>query len=203
MRGRAGAARLSRAAVRFASSSGDAVTPASRNELSRPEQARMLRVDHAGEYGAVRIYQGQLAALGRTSERPKLEEMAEHEREHLRSFEQILPQRRVRPTALLPIWDVAGFALGALSGLAGINAAHRVTAAVEDVISNHYDKQAKEARFAGDTALAETFEKFRDDELEHKSTAEDSGALQSPVPRAVDAVVKRGCRYAIWASERM
>lgn len=173
------------------------------SQLTAAEVSSMLRVDHAGEYGAVRIYQGQLAALGQTNEQAKLQEMAEHEREHLRTFESMLPLRRVRPTALLPLWDAAGFALGAVSGLIGPNAAHRVTAAVEDVISAHYDEQATKARSAGEETLAQTFERFRDEELEHKNTAEDSGAFESPIPRAIDAVVKRGCRYAIWATERM
>lgn len=173
------------------------------SRLPTEKRQRMLRVDHAGEYGAVRIYEGQLAALGRTSEREKLEEMAEHEREHLRAFESMLPSERARPTLLLPAWHVAGFALGAGSGLLGKEASHRVTKAVEEVISDHYDRQAREASEEGDDYLSSLLARFRDDELEHRDTAEERGAHYSPFPSLIDALVKRGCKVAIWASERI
>ena len=102
---------------------------------------RMLRVDHAGEYGAVRIYEGQLAVLGRTAERETLEEMREHEVEHLRKFDELLPRFRTRPTALLPFWHVGGLALGAVPALFGKSAAYAVTVAVERNITEHYTEQ--------------------------------------------------------------
>ena len=102
---------------------------------------RMIRVDQAGEYGAVRIYEGQLSVLGKSASAPALEHMAEQERRHLDAFNKLIPERRVRPTALLPLWHVAGFALGAGTALLGEKAAHACTVAVEEVIDEHYAGQ--------------------------------------------------------------
>ena len=104
---------------------------------------RMLRVDHAGEYGAVRIYEGQLAVLGGTGERATLEEMREHEAAHLRKFDELLPRYRTRPTALLPLWHAGGLALGAVPALFGKEAAYAVTVAVEQNICEHYNDQVR------------------------------------------------------------
>lgn len=162
---------------------------------------RIVRVDHAGEYGAVRIYEGQLAVLGRSASGDAIREMAEKEREHLAKFDALVGERRVRPTALMPLWHVAGFALGAATALMGERAAMACTAAVEDVIEEHYADQA--AKLGDDEAeLRATIEQFRDDELEHRDTAIAHEAEQAPGYEALSAVVKRGSRLAIWLSER-
>lgn len=163
---------------------------------------RIVRVDHAGEYGAVRIYEGQLAVLGRTASAETIREMAEKEREHLEKFNGLVAGRRVRPTALMPLWHVAGFALGAATAMMGERAAMACTAAVEDVIEEHYANQA--AKLGDDEAeLRETIEKFRADEIEHRDTAIEHEAELAPAYEALSAVVKRGSRLAIWLSERI
>ena len=106
----------------------------------------ILRVDHAGEYGAVRIYRGQLAVLGRRRGGAVIREMAANEREHLETFRSLLPKRRVRPSALQPLWHVAGFALGAATAMLGPKAAMACTVAVEEVIDDHYARQVDGAR---------------------------------------------------------
>ncbi|MCW9034686.1 MAG: demethoxyubiquinone hydroxylase family protein [Rhodospirillales bacterium] len=165
---------------------------------------RMLRVDHAGEYGAVRIYKGQLAVLGKSKEAPVLKEMAEQERVHLETFDKLLADRDVRPTALMPLWHVAGFALGAGSALLGKNAAMACTVAVEEVIDEHYADQVEalvlEER---EPELQETFEKFRLEELEHRDLGIENGAKSSPVYTPLTTVVKTGSKLAIWLSERI
>ena len=112
---------------------------------------RMIRVDHAGEYGAVRIYEGQMAVLGETKSGPVIKHMAEQEEVHLATFNDLVADRRVRPTALLPLWHLAGFALGAGTALMGEKAAHACTVAVEEAIDEHYAAQieALDARIAG------------------------------------------------------
>ncbi len=164
--------------------------------------ARMIRVDHAGEYGAARIYDGQLAVLGRAAAAGEIQRMAEQEKSHLEAFDKLVVERRVRPTALSPLWHAAGFALGAASALMGERAAMACTVAVETVIGEHYAGQA--ARLGDDEAeLRETIEAFRDDELGHRDTALAEGAEDmagyEPFPRAV----KAGTRLAIWLSERV
>jgi ubiquinone biosynthesis monooxygenase Coq7 len=163
---------------------------------------RILRVDHAGEYGAVRIYEGQLRVLGRRPEAAVIREMAEKEREHLATFEALLPARRVRPTLLQPMWHVAGFALGAASALLGPKAAMACTVAVEEVIDAHY---ARQVRDLGDDEpeLKAICEQYRADELEHRDTGLAHGAEQAPGYRALSRVVKAGSRAAIWLSERI
>ncbi len=104
--------------------------------------ARMIRVDHAGEYGAARIYQGQLAVLGRSPSAPAIAKMAEQEKTHLANFDRLIVERGVRPTLLTPLWHAAGFALGAASALLGERAAMACTVAVEEVIGEHYADQA-------------------------------------------------------------
>ncbi len=166
------------------------------------EVARMIRVDHAGEYGAVRIYEGQLAVLGRTASAAVIREMAVQERQHLERFEKLVVERRVRPTALGPVWHVAGFALGAASALLGERAAMACTVAVEEVIDEHYRQQAERL---GDTepALKATIEEFRGDELEHRDTGLAHGAAEAPAHDLLTAAVKAGSRLAIWLSTRI
>ena len=168
-----------------------------------PEEAvkRMIRVDHAGEYGACRIYAGQLAVLGKSSAAAAIEHMAEQERRHLGVFEQLVGDRRVRPTALLPFWHVAGFALGAGTALLGEKAAMVCTVAVEDVIEEHYARQI-EALDGDEPELEKTFEEFRQEELEHRATGLAADAEQAPGYELLSGAIKRGSRLAIWLSER-
>src|SRR5689334_4129714 len=127
---------------------------------SEEELARMLRVNHAGEYGATRIYEGQLDVLGRHRAAGVIRQMAEAEKRHLARFEALLQQRRVRPTLLHPLWNVAGYALGAATALLGEQAAMACTVAVEEVIDEHYQAQAAKLD-ENDPALRETILSFR------------------------------------------
>ena len=154
------------------------------------------------EYGAVRIYRGQLAVLGKTGTGDVIREMADKEREHLETFDRMIGDRRVRPTALMPVWHAAGYALGAATAMMGEKAAMACTAAVEEVIDEHYAKQA--AALGDDEAeLRATIEQFRADELEHRDTALEHDAEQTPGYEVLSAVIKRGSRLAIWLSERI
>ena len=165
---------------------------------------RMIRVDHAGEYGAVRIYEGQRAVLGNTDLDPVLEEMADQEQHHLETFERLITERRVRPTALLPFWHVAGFVLGAGTALMGPKAAMACTVAVEEAIDEHYAGQIRELDADGtDPVLRDTCEKFRQEELEHKETALEHDAELAPGYRVMNKAIKRGSKIAIWLSERV
>ncbi len=164
--------------------------------------ARMIRVDHAGEYGARRIYDGQLAVLGKSGAAPAIREMAEAEQAHLDTFDALLVERRVRPTVLSPVWHVAGFALGAASALLGERAAMACTVAVEEVIEEHYADQV--GRLGEDeAALRQTLEEFGADEAHHRQTGLAHGAEQAPGYEALSVAVKRGTRLAIWLSERI
>jgi len=166
--------------------------------------ARMLRVDHAGEYGARRIYEGQLAVLGQSSVAPVIRKMWEQEVKHLDHFEKLLPGRRVRPTLLQPLWHVAGFALGAATALMGERAAMACTVAVEEVIDEHYAKQAESlSDEPAEAALRATIEDFRADELEHRDTGLAHEAELATGYEPLTAVIKQGSRLAIWLSERL
>ncbi|GAB5469543.1 MAG: demethoxyubiquinone hydroxylase family protein [Rhodospirillales bacterium] len=162
---------------------------------------RLVRVDHAGEYGARRIYEGQLAVLGRSPAAAKIKHMHEQEERHLAHFEEEIRQRRVRPTALFPVWHVAGFALGAATAMLGEKAAMACTVAVEEVIDEHYAHQAAEL---GDSEpeLKATIEAFRAEELEHRDTALEEGAESAPGYPLLSGAIKAGSRAAIWLSER-
>jgi ubiquinone biosynthesis monooxygenase Coq7 len=166
------------------------------------EIASMIRVDHAGEYGAVRIYDGQLAIIGRGRARDAIRHMAEQEQRHLAAFDALVRARRVRPTLFHPLWHVAGYALGAATALLGERAAMACTVAVEEVIDEHYRGQA-ECLGDADPALSETIEAFRADELAHRQTAIDHGAADAPGYELISAFVKTGSRLAIWLSERL
>ena len=162
----------------------------------------MIRVDHAGEYGAVRIYQGQLAVLGHTKAGETIREMAEQERKHLDSFDRLVADRRVRPTALQPLWHVAGFALGAATALLGPKAAMACTQAVEEVIDEHYAGQA--AKLGDDEAgLRGMIEEYRADEIAHRDRAVAEGAEQAPGHALLTEAIKAGSRLAIWLSTRI
>jgi 3-demethoxyubiquinol 3-hydroxylase len=163
---------------------------------------RILRVDHAGEYGAVRIYEGQLSVLGRSRAAPVIRKMAAKEREHLATFNEILPKRRVRPSLLQPLWHVAGYALGAATAALGPRAAMACTVAVEEVIDEHYGKQVA---LLGDDEkeLRELCDCYRKDEVEHGEEALAHGARRSAAFRPLTTVVKAGSRAAIWLAERI
>lgn len=174
-------------------------------DLDRRERmAQLLRVDHAGEYGARRIYEGQLAVLGHTEKGPLLRHMHEQEVEHLRAFEKMLPERRVRPTLLQPVWHFAGFALGAATALMGERAAMACTVAVEEVIDEHYAEQAEElADVPEEKELRDTIERFRQEELEHRDIGLAHEAEQAPAYELLSGVIKAGSRAAIWLSKRV
>ncbi len=164
--------------------------------------AAMIRVDHAGEYGAVRIYAGQRAVLRNGAAARAIDAMAAKEREHLATFEGLVAERRVRPTALLPLWHVAGFALGAATAMMGARAAMACTAAIEDVIEAHYADQA--ARLGDDEAeLRDTIETYRADEIAHRDEALAHDAEQAPGYEILTGAIKTGSRLAIWLSSRI
>jgi len=168
----------------------------------REDLTRMLRVDHAGEYGAKRIYAGQLAVLGRGAKGDLLRHMQEQEQVHLDTFGTLIAKRRVRPTAMLPLWHVAGFALGALTAALGEKAAMACTVAVEETIDEHY--QAQIDRLGDDEAeLRDTIETFRLEEVEHRDIGLDNGAEQAPAYRLLTGAIKLGCKLAIAVSERV
>jgi 3-demethoxyubiquinol 3-hydroxylase len=166
------------------------------------EIARMLRVDHAGEFGATRIYQGQLDVLGRGRGTGLVRQMAEGEQRHLARFDTLLRERHVRPTLLHPLWTVAGYALGAATALLGERAAMACTVAVEEVIDEHYRDQAERIGDA-DPALRDTILSFRDDEIAHRDIALAQGAEETPGYDLISVAVKTGSRIAIWLSTRL
>ncbi len=163
---------------------------------------RIIRVDHAGEYGAVRIYAGQLAVMGEGPAKDAVRRMARQEAEHLAAFDKLMVERRARPTALQPLWHVAGFALGAATALLGPRAAMACTVAVEEAIDEHYAAQAR-ALGEDERALRERIEAFRRDELEHRDTALAHEAEKAPAYPLLSAAIKAGSRLAIWLSERV
>ena len=163
---------------------------------------RILRVDHAGEYGAVRIYEGQLAVLGATGAGAVIRRMAAQEQRHLDAFNRILPQRKVRPTVLSPVWHVAGFALGAATALISEKAALACTDAVETEIDRHYSEQLAELG-DDDPELSADIEEFRAEELEHRDSARAAGATSAIGYPLLTAAIRAGCRVAIGLSKRV
>lgn len=174
-------------------------------DLSRRERIeRMLRVDQAGEYGAKRIYAGQLAVLGDSACGPEIRHMAEQEEKHLDYFNRTVGDRGVRPTLLQPLWHVGGFALGAATAMMGKEAAMACTVAVEEVIDEHYAAQREELAAEGiEEELQEKIEEFRLEELEHRDTGLAHDAEAAPGYEVLTAGVKRISRMAIWLAERV
>lgn len=166
----------------------------------------MIRVDHAGEFGAVHIYRGQRAVFDRIEGKAHtarlIADMEAGEQEHLRTFDRLIAERRVRPTLMAPLWRVAGFGLGAVTALMGEQAAHACTEAVEEVIEKHYGHQSDELEGV-DTELQYVVDKFRADEIAHKETSIDQGARHAPGYPMLSAVIKFGCRAAIRISEKI
>ena len=168
--------------------------------------AEILRVDHAGELGAVHIYRGQRAVFdaagGCEATATSLAEMESHEQAHLDAFDRLLITRGVRPTLLAPFWRVAGFALGAGTALLGEKAAHACTEAVETVIEAHYAGQIQELK-TREPELAAELSRFRDDELAHRDKAIEEGAHDAPGYGLLSAAIRAGCRIAIKVSEKV
>jgi len=175
--------------------------------LRRERRDEMLRVDHAGEYGAVAIYRGQLAVFERQHGKERivgqLKHMAAQEEEHLDAFDKMLAAGHVRPTALSPVWNAAGFALGAATALLGEKAAHACTEAVETVIEEHYGDQVSELTAAGEDELAAKMAKFQEEEVAHKDLAAAEGAHEAPGYPLLSAFIRTGCRIAIRISEKV
>ena len=163
----------------------------------------MIRVDHAGEYGATKIYDGQIAIFGKNSKLGKtIQHMADQEQEHIDKFNELILEHRVRPTALLPLWNIAGYALGASTALMGEKAAMACTVAVEKVIGEHYQEQLE---LLGDDHkdLKETISKFRDDELEHHDIGIEHDAENAPGYKIMSKVIELGCKTAIAISKKI
>jgi ubiquinone biosynthesis monooxygenase Coq7 len=166
---------------------------------------RMIRVDQAGEYGATRIYAGQLAVMGeRTHLSTEIRAMAAQEAEHLRRFNALMARRGTRPTALQPLWSAAGYALGAATALIGPEAAMACTAAVEEEIERHYAQQLDELSANGsDPELAEMVSEFRADEVAHRDAALAAGAERAPAYPLLSGAIRLGCRVAIGLAQRI
>lgn len=173
--------------------------------MDRAELHRMIRVDQAGEFGATRIYEGQLAVMGdRGPHSAEIRHMAEQEKVHRAKFDTLLAERGVRPTALHPIWSMAGYALGAGTALLGPEAAMACTAAVEEEIDKHYTEQLERLQDTGaDPELAELIEAFREEEREHRDSALANGAERAPAYPLLAGAIRLGCRIAIKVSERV
>lgn len=169
---------------------------------ARSSLASMLRVNHAGEYGAQRIYAGQIAVLGKSPIGDELRHMAAQEDVHLAAFNKLLPEHGVRPTALLPLWHIAGYALGAGTALLGEKAAMAATVAVESVITEHYDEQLHDGGLH-DVGLQATVQQFRDEEMEHHDTGLAHDAEQAPFYPMLSTAIRGICRTAIYLSKRL
>jgi ubiquinone biosynthesis monooxygenase Coq7 len=166
----------------------------------------IIRVDHAGERGAIKIYEGQLLALKTIKQdnslKDTIEEMKDHEKEHLEYFEKEIQKRKIKPTHFLPLWDVMGVALGFGSVLLGKKATMLCTASVEEVIENHYQNQITKL---GDDEkeLKNKIEKFKNDEMNHKNIAYEAGANNKGLYSIMDNVIQTGSRIAIAVSEKI
>lgn len=167
------------------------------------ETASMIRVDQAGEYGATRIYEGQLAILGnRHPAAREIARMAAQEERHRKAFDTLIAERRVRPTLLQPFWNIAGYGLGMATALIGPEAAMACTVAIETEIDKHYGEQL-DALGDSDPELSAMVADFRADEAEHKQAALDAGAERAPAYPVMSAAIRLGCRAAIALSKRI
>ena len=166
----------------------------------------IIRVDHAGERGAIKIYEGQLLALNTIKKDEHLkniiQEMKEQEKEHLEYFETEIQKRKIKPTYLLPLWDLLGISLGFGTALLGKKAAMLCTASVEEVIETHYDNQLKKIG-SDEKDLKIKIEKFKSDEVNHKNIAYDSGASKSGIYSVMDKLIRAGSKIAINISEKI
>ena len=166
----------------------------------------IIRVDHAGERGAIKIYEGQLLALKTIKQdnelKDKIEKMKDQEREHLEYFEKEIQKRNIKPTYLLPLWDLMGVTLGFGTALLGKKATMLCTSSVEEVIEDHYSNQLKKLG-KDELELKAKIEKFRGDEIEHKNIAYEIGASKKGLYSLMDKVIKTGSRIAITISEKI
>jgi len=177
----------------------------SRSEIKtdRSILEEIIRVDHAGEYGATRIYDGQIAVFGKNSKIGKtIQHMADQEQEHIEKFNELIIENRVRPTAFLPLWNIAGFALGAGTALMGEKAAMACTVAVEKVIGEHYRDQ-QELLEDDQIELKKTIAKFEKDELEHHDIGLEHDAENAPGYKIMTKIIEIGCKSAIAISKKI
>ncbi len=172
-----------------------------KNISAKEKLERIIRVDHAGEFGAKRIYEGQLSVL-KGEAKSTVQHMKEQELVHLSYFENELANRKIRPTALQPIWNIAGFALGAATAMLGEKAAYACTVAVEEVIEQHYQKQLDELG-EEEPELKSAIEKFKAEETEHKDISLGKEAEQAPGYEVLSTLIKAGSKAAIWLSTRV
>jgi 3-demethoxyubiquinol 3-hydroxylase len=180
-----------------------ATLPASRTPPSARARAAMIRVNQAGEYGARRIYEGQLAILGdRGPGAKEIAHMAEQEAAHLDWFNAEMTRRGVRPTLLHPLWHGAGYALGAVTAALGPEAAMACTAAVETEIDRHYTQQLEELGDS-DPELSAAIRRFQADEIDHRDAALAAGAERTPGYPILSAIIRAGCRAAIAVAKRI
>ena len=165
-----------------------------------------IRVDHAGERGAIKIYEGQLLALNTFVKdenlKKTIEKMKKHEKEHLDFFSKEIKKRKIKPTKLLPLWDVLSVGLGFSSAMMGKKAAMLCTASVEEVIDKHYQNQINQLH-SNEKVLKEKIKKFRDDELHHKNIAYENGASKEGLYLILDKIIKTGSKVAISISEKI
>tara|TARA_B100000959_G_scaffold132889_1_gene139349 strand:+ start:2314 stop:2847 length:534 start_codon:yes stop_codon:yes gene_type:complete len=166
----------------------------------------IIRVDHAGERGAIKIYEGQLLALNTLKQDEKLKgiikEMKEQEKEHLEYFEKEIQKRKMKPTYFLPLWDLMGVSLGFGTALLGKKAAMLCTASVEEVIEDHYENQLKKIG-EDEKELKKKIEKFKGDEVNHKNTAYEAGASKTGFYSIMDKIIRTGSKIAITISEKI
>ena len=173
-----------------------------KDKITKDAIEAMLRVDHAGETAAAKIYDGQLAVLENTPVGRTIQHMKDQEEEHLDTFNRLLVENDTRPTALLPLWNVMGYGLGVASALMGEKAAMACTIAVEEVIGEHYAKQA-DTLDKNHNELKSTLEKFRDDELDHLEIGVEHEGETAPGYEIMKTIVQFGCRTAIKISEKI
>ena len=179
------------------------ITKRSKSTTDKTILDEIIRVDHAGEYGATRIYDGQIAVFGKDSKIGKtIQHMADQEQEHIEKFNELLIEKRVRPTALLPVWNIAGFALGAGTALMGEKAAMACTVAVEKVIGEHYREQQNLLE-DDEKELKKTIAKFEKDELEHHDIGLEHDAENAPGYKVMTKVIEIGCKAAIAISKKI
>ena len=176
------------------------------DKTNRKTLEEIIRVDHAGERGAIKIYEGQLLALKtfkqNSSLKRKIEEMREHEKEHYEYFENEIKKRNIKPTKLLPLWDIMGVTLGFGTAMLGEKAAMLCTASVEEVIDGHYEDQTNKLG-KDEKKLKEKIMKFRQDELDHKDIAYNNGATKKGLYGLLDKIIQTSSRIAIKISEKI
>ena len=175
-------------------------------KTSKNKIEEFIRVDHAGERGAIKIYEGQLLALNTFVKdenlKKTIEKMKNHEKEHLDFFNKEIKKRNIKPTKLLPLWDLLGVGLGFGSAMMGKKATMLCTASVEEVIDEHYQKQLNQIN-SNEKILKEKIKKFRDDEIHHKNIAYDNGASKEGLYSIFDKIIKTGSKVAINISEKI